>query len=537
MLQRFTSPLRLSLTALAVVCALSAFGVTSAFAATSAVSPFGMCSHLLWGYENTEIDHELDLMKAAGTSWVRIDVSWRDIETSDNTYNASVLKALDHVVAAAASRNMSVVPVIMEFPDWANGSKGIWAPPTNDATFQDFTRYMAARYAGKIMYWELGNEVNEAEFWGVARSASPARYTQFLQKGYAGVKQGSPDALVISAGLAGSDDGYLQEMYDAGAKGYFDILGVHAYTRGRSPYAQDLNTPSSTFDGLAIMKTTMENNGDATKKIWVTEAGWQTSNVNYHVTEAQQAQYTYEAFERLHDSFPYVETLFTYGLRNNGTDLSVSTDNYGLMSRTYVAKPAYAAYRHAFDAFGQATPTPTPTPTPTATPTPTPPATDAPVETVTPPATDTPAETATPTATETPAPAPTETIPGVTPAVTTPTVTPAVPVTTPRPTIKTSKKTVHRRHSVVVSGTAIRAASSVMSVASGSSSSRRINAKLQSKIHGHWRTVRTLTTNSAGHYRARIRFAKTGIFRYRLVLSRTSVARGASSRVISVRVR
>lgn len=350
---RFASLSRILLAALAVMLAGSFLNLPAASAATRSVSPFGMSAHLLWGNSNADIDHELDLLAAAGASRVRVDVSWRDIETADNTYNTAVLTSLDHVISAASSRGISVLPVIIEFPDWANGGTGMWGPPTDDSKFGDFARYMAARYAGRITYWELGNEVNEREFWDIARSASPSRYTQFLQKGYAGIKQGNPSAMVISAGLAGSDDGYLQEMYDAGAKDYFDILGVHAYTLGRSPFATDQNTPSSTFDGLAIMKATMDRNGDSTKKIWITEAGWQTSNVDYHVTQAQQAQFIYEAFQRLYESFPYVETLFTYGLRNNGTNANVATDNYGLMSNSYAPKPAYAAYRRAYETFAQ----------------------------------------------------------------------------------------------------------------------------------------------------------------------------------------
>lgn len=215
-------------------------------------------------------------------------------------------------------------------------------------------RFMTARYRGRITYWELGNEVNESEFWAVPRAASAARYARFLQHGYRGAKAGDPGALIVSAGLAGSDYNYLQELYDAGARGYFDILGVHAYTQGKSPFAVDRLTPSRTFDGLAVMKATMERNGDLTKRIWVTEVGWHTSDADYHVSPELQARYTYDAYKRLFQDFPYVEALFVYTIRDTGADSSRPRDNYGLVEHDFRSKPSFAAFRRASDAFVRA---------------------------------------------------------------------------------------------------------------------------------------------------------------------------------------
>lgn len=344
-------------TLLALLLTVTVFASTALAADARTTSPFGMCSHMLWGYSHSEIDGELNAMHNAGASWLRVDVSWRDIETSDNIYNQALLSSLDYIVSSAAAKGIAVQAVVMEIPNWANGNAGMWTPPTNDAKFTEFMQFLSARYAGRITYWEIANEVNEIDFWNVPRISSPARYTQFLKAGYQGVKAGNPVAMVISAGLAGSDDQYLQQMYDAGAKGYFDLLGVHAYTRGRSPYYVDNDTPSSTYDGLKIMKDTMGRNGEPDKKIWVTETGWQTSTSGYHVTEAQQAQYIQEAFQKVLAEMPYVETLFVYNVRNNGTATNVTTDNFGLMRRDFSAKPALAAYRSAFDASGFGAPT------------------------------------------------------------------------------------------------------------------------------------------------------------------------------------
>jgi len=329
-------------------------------------SPFGMAAHLIGDYPTSQIDRELDLIDNAGASWIRVDIPWRFMEPVDGNYSEHALGQLDYIVAAAAKRGIRVEAVIVEFPNWSNGNRGMWTPPTNNAELTTFMRFMAGRYKGRISYWELGNEVNETEFWNVPRSSSAQRYVAFLKAGYAGVKAGNPDAKVISAGLAGSDYDYLEEMYDAGAKGYFDLLGVHSYTRGKSPYyeATESFPVGWTFDGLARMKAKMVAHGEPDKNIWVTEFGWQTSAVEDHrVTTAQQAQYTFEAYERLFEGFPYVETMIIYNSRDQGTSRNVAYLNYGLLYYDYNVKPAYAAYRRAFDTFSGVVGTPFRVPT------------------------------------------------------------------------------------------------------------------------------------------------------------------------------
>lgn len=331
------------------------FAAPTAFAARR-VSPFGMTSHVLGDYSHSQIDRELDLVARAGGSWIRLDVPWRFVEPAEGIYSTHALGQIDYIIAAAAKRRIHVQAVIVEFPKWTNGGHGMWVPPSDNSKFESYMQFMAARYAGRINYWELGNEVNEDEFWRPLSGNPVQRYVQFLQYGYRGVKAGNPSAMVISAGLAGSDYDFLQELYDAGAQGYFDILGVHPYTMGRSPYAVDSKQPGSTFAGLAYMKRKLEQNGDADKKIWVTEVGWQTSRVGHHVTQQRQAEYTYKAYKRLFNELPYVEMMLIYNARDAGTNLYNSTENYGLIRRNYSAKPAYAAFRKAFDTY-QAVPT------------------------------------------------------------------------------------------------------------------------------------------------------------------------------------
>ena len=75
-------------------------------------------------------------------------------------------------------------------------------------------------------------------------------YTRLLQVAYARAKEADPDCVIIAAGLAQtteetpaefgprnvSDLLYLEQMYAAGAQGYFDVMGAQVYGLWTGPY-------------------------------------------------------------------------------------------------------------------------------------------------------------------------------------------------------------------------------------------------------------------------------------------------------------
>lgn len=479
MFKRSTSKVLIAVIALAIL--LTGLSAAPAVAAPRTVSPFGVNSHMLWGYSNATIDREMDVLQASGATWLRIDVGWNNFEpTTKGVYDTSQLAKLDYIVAQASAHGMNVVPTVIAVPKWANDGVSRWNPPTDNADFGDFMKFMAARYAGKITYWELGNEVNETGNWNVPRVSSPARYVEFLKAGNAGTKAGNPNAKVITAGLAGADFGYISEMYQAGAKGHFDIIGIHPYGGG-SPYTERPDYPGRCYSGMALVKQVMDANGDASKTIWATELGWETGTSTKSYTEAQQSQYTYEAFQRLYAEFPYVTTIFVYGLRNQGTDLASPIENYGLLRKDFTAKPAFASFRKAFEDFQGVAPAPAPAPV---------------VD---------------------PAPAPV-----LEPA--------PAPV---KATIKTSKRTVRRSSTVTLSGTL----TASTGVSASMLSKPGVRVKLQRRAGGRWVTVKTITTGANGRFSTRTRTGAKGLRKYRVFFAGNSANLAAASNTVRVRVR
>jgi polysaccharide biosynthesis protein PslG len=146
---------------------------------------------------------------------------------------------------------------------------------------------------------------------------------------YTAIKKADPQAIVISAGLsptteiserARADTLFLNEMYQAGAKQYFDMLGVHApgfkaapetdpaevarnpQLNNNDPSAEELRRAYS-FRHAEDMRKIMVDNGDADKQVSIMEMGW-TSDVRpnspylwHAVTEDEKAQYLTRAVQ------------------------------------------------------------------------------------------------------------------------------------------------------------------------------------------------------------------------------------------------
>lgn len=284
-------------------------------------SPSPAIHVFLWGNSDTT-DRDLKLAKDAGFTWVKQRFEWRFIEKSRK--NSFEWQEPDRLVNTINQAGLGIIARIDNQPDWARRDRIFPASGPADKTedWKDFVEELSERYRGKIQAYEVWNEPNLAREWGNAPPDAVA-YTEMLRVTYTAIKKADPQALVISAGLsptteiserARSDTVYLREMYQAGAKAYFDVLGVHAPGFKASPETDPAevarnpqlnnNDPSPeelrrayTFRHAEDMRKIMVDNGDADKQIGIMEMGWTSdprpnSPYAWHsVTEDEKAQY------------------------------------------------------------------------------------------------------------------------------------------------------------------------------------------------------------------------------------------------------
>jgi hypothetical protein len=287
----------------------------------------------------------------SGSRWARLDVAWATLQpTGPGSYDLGWgVPMVDRAVANATDAGLDVLLTLYWAPEWATVGTGKAAHP-DPAAYARAAQWVAARYKGKVKAIEVWNEQNGARFWN---PADPVAYTRLLQAAYPAIKAGNPDALVVMGGLEYSDTAFLQQMYDAGVKGSYDVNAFHPY-----PAIAD-QSPLAPWDGtkwtVANMKTYMDvmaRNGDTTP-VWLTELGWSThtnwtgvENWNRGVSDAVQADYLTQMYTLVNSQYPQVTALFWYTVRDTALG-NVQQDHYGLVRTDWSRKPAFAALQAA----------------------------------------------------------------------------------------------------------------------------------------------------------------------------------------------
>jgi hypothetical protein len=191
--------------------------------------------------------------------------------------------ALTNVVSAAADGGMKLILRVDEVPGWAGGNPAHLDPSDLEAYL-----YEAVRYGkGTIQYVEVFNEPNLPYEWG--GPPDPAAYANLLAAAYRGVKRADPNVAVISAAVSQRTGGrggtmedvdWLEGLYKAGARGNFDLLGMHAYLGNFAPETDPSTCSPMCFRDIELFRNVMVRNGDYEKQAFLTEVGAleQTSN-------------------------------------------------------------------------------------------------------------------------------------------------------------------------------------------------------------------------------------------------------------------
>lgn len=345
----------------------------------------GVVSDLTWYISRADMDRSVTMMKDAGVKWIRANINWASIEpNAKGTLDSWWLAEIDYVVAKAQAAGIQILmPIADGVPYWASadparyadGSGNHWNKtykPRSYADYADFARAIVTRYAARGVHtYEVWNEPNYSRFWPSGPSA--ADYTAMLRAAYPAIKAADSASTVLMGGLSRNDYTFLQGMYAAGARGYFDAAAVHPYTNTTDP-TLCWNASGSTmrsidaFCGIESIRSVMVANGDSAKNLWLTEFGWSTaSGASNGVSEAVQADYLTKSFKQL-AQYPYVTHAFWYAFRNlywSNNDQADVEANYGLTRVDFSLKPSYTAFKNLS---GTVTPPPTTTTTPTTAP-------------------------------------------------------------------------------------------------------------------------------------------------------------------------
>jgi hypothetical protein len=339
------------------------------------VPPYAVNVFLEQEVQSQNVARELDLIKAAGFRYIKQELIWNDVErpAKGEYVDAAVptkssWAKYDQIVDLAQQRGVGVIFRIDTSPAWARpGTTKIETPPDNYADFGDFVATVVRRYQGRVHYYQIWNEPNWEFEWG-GRPATPEEYTQLLKIAYVRAKEVDPTVVILAAPLAPtiensdratSDVNFLEGMYQAGVKPYFDILSANAYGLRNGPYDYRFNrTDDVNFARPVLLREIMVENGDSQKPIWASEIGWDAlpstwtgPNPFGSVSRGLQAAYTVDAFQRAAEQWPWMGLMAVWQFRKVSAAAQSNPDYYfDLVSYDWKPEPIYSAlqaYMHA----------------------------------------------------------------------------------------------------------------------------------------------------------------------------------------------
>jgi hypothetical protein len=345
-------------------------GSAPAESTSDAAPAVGMNVFLEQEVEPAKRQRSLELLHAAGITWIRQELPWEQIEprakgeTTDPTYGGSTWTKFDDIVDRASAMGMHLVLRLDTSPRWAlppDAADGL-SPPINDEDYFDFVSQVATRYRGKVAAYQVWNEPNLTSEWG-HKPPDAAAYARLLQGASSRLRAADPNALVVMAALSPTltenSDAlneliYLQQLYDAGVHGAFDVLALQAYGLRGGPDDPRTGAEDVTFSRPTLVHQIMVANGDSAVPVWATEMGWNVNPPSFavqqfgRVTPVLQARYTVRAFERAREQWPWLRVGFVwFWKRADDTNRNQDWSWFRVAEPDFTLEPVYYALRDA----------------------------------------------------------------------------------------------------------------------------------------------------------------------------------------------
>ncbi|MBN2345961.1 MAG: cellulase family glycosylhydrolase [Candidatus Aminicenantes bacterium] len=309
------------------LCAFLLVAAMPAAPITISPQPYGINVHVAQ-------DNVLAKVKAAGITWIRIDVDWSVIEASRGKTNYD---DVDRVIDYAATHGLSVYASIGTTPGWANNKKGGNYPATKVTDWTNFVTRTIGRYKNRIKYWGIWNEPNLKIFFALGKDKF---VEQVLLPAVKTIRSTDPAAFIVGPELShktetGSEWYFWMKYILDNAGGYFDIISHHIYEDHGVYYMYELLEEGDKL--IPSVKKIVAESGQDGKPFWITETGWHTRKYS---DTMQANRYLDMLHTRARKNFP--QKVFFYEIID---DPRSSVDPFGILRNNLEAKPAYHTYR------------------------------------------------------------------------------------------------------------------------------------------------------------------------------------------------
>jgi hypothetical protein len=324
------------------------------------------------------LGQQLDRMVASGVESLRVVFDWAQAQPYsdwsevpasqkknfiDENGIPTRFQSMDQIVALAAQRGLTVLPVILNSPKWDAdpAQPGAEANPHSIYWYAQFAQELVQRYGPRgsfwahrsakdpIHMWQIWNEPNILAFWPIQPFAQS--YVTMLSAARSAIKSADPSAKIVLAGMPNYSWKALAQIYQvSGARSLFDVVAIHPYTK----------TPRGVIQILTYVRRVMNAHGDRNKPILADEVSWPSSagktshnaGLDFADTEAQQARNVGQLLPLLASNRVRLGLAGFYYYTWAGRDRtnSLPFDFAGLFhfaGNRFTAKPVYSVFARA----------------------------------------------------------------------------------------------------------------------------------------------------------------------------------------------
>lgn len=348
------------------------------------VSPYGANFFLAREVELWKREKTVAMAAAAGIHWAKQQFAWEEIEPRKGDFRVTATgesswAKYDQIVDLFRAYGMEVIARLDRPPDWSRQDNTLKErPPDNFTDYGDFVYEFVTHFKGRVHYIQIWNEPNIYPEWG-ERPVDPAAYVELLEMAYLRAKQADPNIVVLSAPLAVTlgephpepgkwrsmnDLQFLDEMYKAGAKDYFDVLSANAFGMSLPPDdPPDINTLN--FSRVRLQREIMERYGDNETAVWFNEYGWNAAPESFpkgaliwgRVDEETQAQHTVNGIRMAREQWPWAGVFCIWYFRQVGQyPADEATYYFRMVDPDFTPRRVYYAVKDAATAIAPAAP-------------------------------------------------------------------------------------------------------------------------------------------------------------------------------------
>ena len=294
------------------------------------VIPNGLGAEI-WIYK----PYNLDMIKEAGFSFIRVEMNWGSIEREKGVYDFTG-SGFDELFEGCFKRNIRVL-CCLAYSGRLYESDNSVRTELGREKFADFAEAAAKRYAGNGILWELWNEPNLFIFWSPQPSFED--YCKLVEVTAPRIRKRDPSGIIVAGASSSIGNVWLEECFKRGMLNLIDALSMHPYRLG--------TPPETVVSDYRAVRNTMKQYLPAGKTIPLISSEWGYPLIDWDKTaqysEMEQARYLVRMFlANLYDTIP-VSIWFSWN--NYMEDQTEGDFTYGVVTIDQKPKPAFFAVK------------------------------------------------------------------------------------------------------------------------------------------------------------------------------------------------